>query len=78
MANWTIETCLLHRVLIHACPSALPGDTAHILRQDIGGGYVRCDRCGDKFLPPTDPGDARLILRLQIQEVVESKEKVYY
>ncbi len=68
MEKWTVETQGAQRILTHVCASARPNDTADVLRQDIGGGYIRCERCGDKFLPEQEPGNPRLLLRLRVAE----------
>jgi hypothetical protein len=65
MGRWSIDTGGTQPILTHYCDSALPHDTNDVLRQDIGGGYVRCERCGEKFLPEAQPGNPRLILRLK-------------
>jgi hypothetical protein len=65
MGLWQIETRAWQPILTHTCERARAGDTAQQLRQDIGGGYIRCDRCGEKFLPDPAPGHDRLLLRLQ-------------
>lgn len=65
MKHWIIETHAGQSVLIHYCRYAENGIGKEVLRQDIGGGYVRCDLCGEKFLPPTQPHHPRLILKLQ-------------
>jgi hypothetical protein len=65
MEHWIMETGEGQPVLTHICDAARPHDTQEILRQDIGGGYIRCERCQEKFLPQTEPGGTRLMLRLQ-------------
>lgn len=65
MGRWSLEQSGSQPVLTHYCEQARPSDRNDVLRQDIGGGYVRCERCGEKFLPEKQPGDPRLILRLQ-------------
>ncbi len=65
MGKWTVETRNYQQVLTHHCDYAGPGDGSDLLRQDIGGGYVRCERCGEKFLPEATPGNPRLLLRLE-------------
>jgi len=65
METWTIERRGYQRVLTHYCAAARASDSNGILRQDIGGDYVRCERCGEKFLPIEEPGNPRLLLRLQ-------------
>ncbi len=76
MERWIIEERLMHNTLLHFCPSARPCDTEQVLRQDIGGGYVRCERCGDKFLPPRDPTGQRILLRLVHEETSRELEQV--
>ncbi|HLK56884.1 MAG TPA: hypothetical protein VKU00_09980 [Chthonomonadaceae bacterium] len=68
MEKWTLDTQRAQHVLIHYCEAARASDSNDILRQDIGGGYVRCTRCGEKFLPTQEPGNPRLLLRLQLNE----------
>ena len=65
MERWTIEYEGFQLVLTHHCDSSRPTDTSEILRQDIGGGYIRCERCGEKFLPSAEPGNPRLLFRLR-------------
>ncbi len=65
MERWTLETQGTHRILTHDCPSSQPHDSHDILHQDIGGGYVRCTRCGDKYLPVQEPGNPRILFRLK-------------
>jgi DNA-directed RNA polymerase subunit RPC12/RpoP len=65
MGRWQIETRAWQEILTHTCERARAGDTAEQLRQDIGGGYIRCERCGEKYLPDTAPGHVRLLFRLQ-------------
>lgn len=72
MGQWTIETQSWQQILTHYCDSARPNDTADILRQDIGGGYVRCERCGEKYLPTEQAGNPRLLLRLKSKEAGEA------
>lgn len=64
MGKWIIETRGSQQILTHHCDQAQPHDTNAALHQDIGGGYVRCDRCHEKFLPTEEPGNPRLMLRL--------------
>jgi DNA-directed RNA polymerase subunit RPC12/RpoP len=64
MEKWILEMNGTQRTLTHRCDSAHTHDTHDILQQDIGGGYIRCMRCGGKFLPPEEPGNPRLLLRL--------------
>jgi hypothetical protein len=73
MGQWQIETRAWQQILTHTCDRARAGDTAEQLRQDIGGGYVRCERCGEKYLPVTEPGHARLLLRLQRKDDVSAQ-----
>ena len=68
MNRWVIETHNWQQVLTHYCDKALPHDGNDVLRQDIGGGYVRCERCQEKFLPEAEPGNPRLLLRLKMIE----------
>jgi hypothetical protein len=69
MEHWTIETYGTQSVLTHRCDAARPDDGNDILSQDLGGGYIRCSRCGDKFLPAVEPGNPRLLLRLKAREM---------
>lgn len=69
MERWIIENQGTQTVLTHYCDIARPNDGNDILSQDIGGGYVRCLRCGDKYLPPSSPGKERLLLRLKVPEM---------
>ena len=73
MGHWQIETRAWQLILTHTCERARAGDTAEQLRQDIGGGYVRCERCGEKYLPDTEPGHSRLLLRLQLAEEMSTQ-----
>jgi hypothetical protein len=68
MGRWVIETRGAQPILIHYCTQLRFNDNNDVLRQDIGGGYVRCDRCGDKFLPAEEPGNPRLLLRVRREE----------
>jgi hypothetical protein len=68
MDNWTLDIRGSQLVLTHYCEAARPTDGNDILRQDIGGGYIRCERCGGKFLPTQEPGNPRLLLRLKMNE----------
>jgi hypothetical protein len=68
--SWTIETLGTQTVLTHRCDAARPGDGSDLLAQDLGGSYVRCSRCGEKYLPDQQPGNPRLLLRLAIPELV--------
>ena len=65
MSRWTIQTQGFHHVLTHYCDHASARHSADVLRQDIGGGYIRCDLCGEKFLPEEEPGNPRLLLRIE-------------
>jgi hypothetical protein len=65
MEKWSLDTQHAQPILTHYCDKARSGDTNDALRQDLGGGYVRCDRCGDKFLPPSAPGNPRYIFHLK-------------
>lgn len=65
MEKWSLETQHSQPILTHFCELARPGEGNGALRQDIGGGYVRCERCGDKYLPPHEPGNPRYILRFK-------------
>lgn len=73
MEKWQLETKNLQFILTHYCAHLRPGDGSSVLRQDIGGGYVRCDRCGEKYLPEHQPGNPRLLLRLKPQEEAPTK-----
>jgi hypothetical protein len=68
MSNWTIETMGTQSVLTHHCEAVRPNDSSDLLSQDIGGGYVRCARCGEKYLPDRVAGNPRLLLRLNRPE----------
>ena len=72
MGQWSIENRAWQEVLTHSCDHLRNGDTNQILRQDIGGGYIRCDRCGETYLPEATPGNTRLLLRIQAGEAVEA------
>jgi DNA-directed RNA polymerase subunit RPC12/RpoP len=63
MGRWVIETKGWQQVLTHYCDQMHFHDKGDALRQDIGGGYVRCERCGEKFLPAETPGNPRLLFR---------------
>lgn len=78
MGQWTIETRAWQQILIHDCDKARSGESSDALRQDIGGGYVRCNRCGEKFLPSAQTGHERLLLRLRpvIETLLEVTELV--
>ena len=68
MEKWLVESQSAQRILTHVCAAARSNDTADVLRQDIGGGYVRCERCGDKFMPAQEPGNPRLLLCLKLPD----------
>lgn len=68
MGRWVIEAKGTQQVLFHYCDGAYQHDNSDILRQDLGGGYVRCDRCSEKFLPSNDAGTPRLLFRLKRNE----------
>jgi len=65
MENWFLDSQHSQPILTHYCEAVRPGDGNGPLRQDLGGGYIRCERCGDKFLPPQEPGNPRYILHLR-------------
>lgn len=67
MVKWTLDTHHAQPILTHYCEFANNGDNSSALRQDLGGAYVRCDRCGEKYLPAQEPGNPRLILRYRPQ-----------
>ena len=71
MGRWTIEDRAWQQVLTHYCAHARSGDSNQVLRQDIGGGYIRCERCGGTFLPELAPGNPRLLMRLLPDETPE-------
>ncbi len=68
MGRWVIEAKGTQQVLFHYCDIASYQDNSDILQQDLGGGYVRCERCAEKFLPASEPGNPRLLLRLKRNE----------
>ena len=68
MEQWTVEMQGKQPILTHFCAAARPNDTNDVLRQDIGGGYVRCERCKEKYLPTEEPGNPRLMFRLKRAE----------
>ena len=72
MGQWSIENRAWQQVLTHNCEHLRNGDSSQILRQDIGGGYIRCERCGETYLPDTSPGNSRLLLRVQPAEASEA------
>ena len=63
MTKWSLDTQHSQPILTHYCELALNSDGNDVLRQDLGGAYVRCDRCGEKYLPAQEPGNPRIILR---------------
>ncbi len=65
MSSWNLEIRGTQAVLSHSCEAARPSDGNDLLCQDIGGGYVRCSRCGEKYLPEQMPGNPRLLLVLE-------------
>lgn len=65
MEKWSLDLHHSQPILTHYCELARPGEGNSALRQDLGGGYVRCDRCGEKYLPPHEPGNPRYILHLK-------------
>ena len=65
MEKWSLDNQHSQPILTHYCELARSGEGNDALRQDLGGGYVRCDHCGDKYLPPLEPGNPRYILRLR-------------
>jgi hypothetical protein len=75
MEEWRLEIQNLQHILTHYCDHLRPGDGSSVLRQDIGGGYVRCERCGSKYLPEHLPGNPRLLLRLQSYEEPTQRHK---
>jgi len=66
MGSWTLETIGTQSVLAHRCEAARSCDGNELLTQDLGGGYVRCSRCGEKYLPEMQPGNPRILLRLVV------------
>ena len=72
MGQWTIENRAWQQVLTHSCGHLRAGDSNQVLRQDIGGGYVRCERCGETYLPDTAPGNPRLLMRIQREDPAEA------
>ncbi len=64
MGRWTLENRAWQQILTHYCDHTRSGDSNQVLRQDIGGGYIRCERCGGTFLPELAPGNPRLLLRV--------------
>lgn len=68
MGKWVIETKGWQQILTHYCDHVGHNDNGDILNQDIGGGYVRCARCSEKFLPASEPGNPRLMLRIKRNE----------
>ena len=65
MGRWVIESRNWQQILTHYCDQAHQNDMRDALAQDIGGGYVRCSLCSDKFLPASDPSNPRIMLRLK-------------
>jgi hypothetical protein len=65
MEKWILDAHHSQPILTHYCDLAQPGDGGHALRQDLGGGYVRCDLCGEKYLPPPEPGNPRYVFRVR-------------
>ncbi len=72
MGQWNIESRAWQQVLTHNCEHLRGGDSSQILRQDIGGGYIRCERCGETYLPDASPGNSRLLLRVQAAEAPDA------
>ncbi len=68
MGRWVIEARGWQHILTHYCDHARSGDRNDQLSQDLGGGYVRCEKCSDKFLPTHEPGNPRFLLRLRTNE----------
>lgn len=71
MGRWTIEDRAWQQILTHYCDHARAGDSNQVLRQDIGGGYIRCERCGGTYLPDMTPGNRRLLMRVLPDEKPE-------
>lgn len=65
MEKWVLDTQHSQPILTHYCENVRSGDSSGALRQDLGGGYVRCDHCGDKYLPAQEPGNPRYIFRVK-------------
>lgn len=64
MGRWHIENRAWQQILTHYCDNLRANDSNQVLRQDIGGGYIRCERCGETYLPETEPGNSRLLLKI--------------
>jgi hypothetical protein len=64
MERWTIENRGFQQVLTHSCDKFRPMDTSEVLHLDIAG-YVRCQRCGEEYVPSAAPGEGNILLRLQ-------------
>lgn len=71
MGRWSIENRAGQQVLTHYCSHLRGNDSNQILRQDIGGGYIRCERCKESHLPETVAGNPRLLLRVMFYEQAE-------
>lgn len=71
MGRWQIEYRAWQQVLTHYCDHLRNNDSNQVLRQDIGGGYIRCERCGKSYLPEAAPGNPRLLLKIQADETRE-------
>ncbi len=72
MGRWTIENRAWQQILTHYCDHARSGDSNQVLRQDIGGGYIRCERCGGTYLPEMTPGNPRFLMRVLPNETPEA------
>jgi hypothetical protein len=72
MGRWVIEKKGWQQILTHYCDHCRPNESSNALRQDIGGGYVRCEKCEEKFLPAEEPGNPRLLLRLKSEAETQS------
>lgn len=68
MGHWMLTVQGQQPILTHYCEAARPNDKYDVLRQDIGGGYVRCERCEEKYLPDEAAGNPRYIFRLKRAE----------
>lgn len=71
MGRWEIKDRAWQQVLTHYCDNLRAGDTNQLLRQDIGGGYIRCERCGESYLPEAVPGNPRLLMKIVPNSQVE-------
>jgi hypothetical protein len=71
MGRWCIENRTGQQVLTHYCSQLRGNDSNQILRQDIGGGYIRCERCKESYLPEAVAGNPRLLLRVTLYEQTE-------